>query len=175
MSKEGFKPEKDPIKVSIDLFDSIYRSIFKKLKEIPEIKEVTNMEASLRARSREMPSLIQEIGLIGALSYCFSKGNEFYNGIMELIKGEGSKEQTEEYIKKIKDYAEKTDAGYSIYLYFLLNAINYTGILNVDVNKPYDAIKELSMNLNKTRIIERMIMPYLLQIKRLCEGMLRGK
>jgi hypothetical protein len=29
--------------------------------------------------------------------------------------------------------------------------------------------------LNKTRIIERMIMPYLLQIKRLCEGMLRRK
>jgi hypothetical protein len=150
MSKEGFKPEKDPIKVSIDLFDSIYESIFKKLKEIPEIKEVTNMESSLRARSREMPSLIQEIGLIGALSYCF-------------------------YIKKIKDYAEKTDTGYSIYLYILLNAINYTGILNFDINKPYDAIKALSMNLNKTRIIERMIMPYLLQIKRLCEGMLRGK
>jgi CRISPR type III-B/RAMP module RAMP protein Cmr1 len=110
-------------------------------KEIPEIKEVTNMESSLRARSREMPSLIQEIGLIGALSYCFSKGNEFYNGIMELIKGKGSKEQTEEYIKKIKDYAEKTDTGYSIYLYILLNAINYTGILNFDINKPYDAIK----------------------------------
>jgi len=92
MSKEGFKPEEDPIKVSIDLFDSIYGSIFKKLKEIPEIKEVTNMEASLRARSREMPSLIQEIGLIGALSYCFSKGSEDYNEIIELIKGRGSKE-----------------------------------------------------------------------------------
>jgi CRISPR type III-B/RAMP module-associated protein Cmr5 len=165
MSKESHKPKKDPIKDAIDLFDSIYGSIFEKLKEI---KEIPDMEASLRARSREMPSLIQEIGLIGALSYCFSKGIKYYNEIIELIKGEGSK-------GRLDDYAEKTDAGYSIYLYILLNAINYTGILNIDVNKPYDAIKELSMNLNKTRIIERMILPYLLQIKRLCEGMLRGK
>jgi|BEDMetMinimDraft_2_1075160.scaffolds.fasta_scaffold02132_2 CRISPR-associated protein, Cmr5 family len=158
--------KEDPIKVSINLFDSIYGSIFK------ELKEVTDMEASLRARSREMPSLIQEIGLIGALSYCFSKGNEYYNEIIELIKGKGSKERNEVYIAKIKEIA---NTGYSIYLYIILNAINYTRLLNVDINKPYDAIKELSMNLNKTRIIERVIMPYLLQIKRLCEGMLRGK
>lgn len=151
------------IKESIELYDRIYRSIISKLQDE---KKVSNLESSLRARSREMPSLIQEIGLIGALSYCFSKGSE-YEKIIEIIKGESNKD-------KIKEYAKKTDAGYSIYLYILLNAINHTKLLQVEINKPYEAIKQLSINLNKTRIIERMIFPYLLQIKRLCEASLRS-
>jgi CRISPR-associated protein (Cas_Cmr5). len=151
------------VKKSIELFDRIYTSIRKPQEDE---KKVSNLESSLRARSREMPSLIQEIGLIGALSYCFSKGNEYYAEIIKIIEDKSNKD-------KIKEYAEKTNAGYSIYLYILLKAINHTKILQVEVDKPYEAIKQLSQNLNKTRIIERMIMPYLLQIKRLCEGTLR--
>jgi CRISPR type III-B/RAMP module-associated protein Cmr5 len=145
------------VKSAIQIFDEVYTNIYvERQKERP-----SDMEKSLRQRSREFPSLIQEIGLIGALSFCFSKGNKFYPQVLNVIRNKQS--------EKLKD---ETDVGYALYMYFILRAIEHVKILEIDYINPYDAIKKLSNNLDKVRIIERLIMPYLVEIKRLCEGSL---
>ncbi|MGC8870867.1 MAG: type III-B CRISPR module-associated protein Cmr5 [Brevinematia bacterium] len=150
------------VKYPVEIFDEVYDKILRHA--VQRDKFPKEMEKSLRQRSREIPSLIQEIGLIGALSYCFSKGYKYYPQILDALKG----------VQRIDDLAKETDAGYSIYLYFLLRGIEQIKILDVDHTKPYEAIKELSNNLDRARIIERLIMSYLVEIKRLCEGSLRS-
>jgi CRISPR type III-B/RAMP module-associated protein Cmr5 len=149
------------IKYAVEIFDEIYNKI---LEHIIQRDEPPEMEKSLRQRSREIPSLIQEIGLIGALSYCFSKGYKYYNQILDALKEE----------KKVDDLAKGTDVGYSMYLYFLLRGMEQIKILDVNHTNPYEVIKTLSENLNQVGIMERLIMPYLVEIKRLCEGSLRS-
>lgn len=166
MSKKSL----ESINNAIDLFDTVYEKIFKEFKT----EKVPSIETSLRQRSREMPSLIQEIGIVGALSYCFAKGNKYYPELINILesKDKSKEQETKDVLSKIK---KEPDAGYSVYLYILLKAIDDTKLLQINVKDPYSAIKNLSQNLDKARIIERAIMPYLLQIKRLCEGMLRAK
>jgi CRISPR type III-B/RAMP module-associated protein Cmr5 len=166
MSKKSL----ESINNAIDLFDTVYEKIFKEFKT----EKVPSIETSLRQRSREMPSLIQEIGIVGALSYCFAKGNKYYPELINILesKDKSKEQETKDVLSKIK---KEPDAGYSVYLYILLKAIDDTKLLQINVKDPYSAIKNLSQNLDKARIVERAIMPYLLQIKRLCEGMLRAK
>ncbi|MDT7886690.1 MAG: type III-B CRISPR module-associated protein Cmr5 [Thermoproteota archaeon] len=166
MSKKSL----ESVNNAIDLFDTVYEKIFKEFKA----EKVPSIETSLRQRSREMPSLIQEIGIVGALSYCFAKGNKYYPELINILesKDKSREQETKDVLSKIK---KEPDAGYSVYLYILLKAIDNTKLLQINVKDPYSAIKNLSQNLDKARIIERAIMPYLLQIKRLCEGMLRAK
>jgi CRISPR type III-B/RAMP module-associated protein Cmr5 len=166
MSKKSL----ESVNNAIDLFDTVYEKIFKEFKT----EKVPSIETSLRQRSREMPSLIQEIGIVGALSYCFAKGNKYYPELINILesKDKSKEQETKDVLSKIK---KEPDAGYSVYLYILLKAIDDTKLLQINVKDPYSAIKNLSQNLDKARIVERAIMPYLLQIKRLCEGMLRAK
>jgi len=64
--------------------------------------------------------------------------------------------------------------GYSIYLFLILEGIKKTNLINVEVKDPYTTITEMGKELNKVRIVERMLIPYLSEIKRLCEGTLRS-
>jgi hypothetical protein len=166
MSKKSF----ESVNNAVELFDIVYEKIFKEFKA----EKAPSIETSLRQRSREMPSLIQEIGIIGALSYCFAKGNEYYPELINILESDGKTKEQEmkNVLSKIK---KEPDAGYSVYLYILLKAIDNTNLLKVDIKDPYSVIKNFSQNLDKAKIIERAIIPFLLQIKRLCEGMLRAK
>jgi hypothetical protein len=164
MSKKSL----ESVNNAVELFDIIYEKIFKEFKT----EEAPSIETSLRQRSREMPSLIQEIGIIGALSYCFAKGNEYYPELINILESDDRSKELEmkNVLSKIK---KEPDAGYSVYLYILIKAIDNTRLLKVDIKDPYSIIKNLSQNVDKARIVERAIMPHLLQVKRLCEGMLR--
>lgn len=116
---------------------------------------------SFRARCREVPSLIDSIGLVPTLSFCYAKaGKKEYTRVVNEINktqkrgGSGDKGSVEE--------------GYAIYLYFILKTIRSLGFIgDVEVNNPIEALKKI---LDNERIVASIIRPYMIQLKRLAEA-----
>jgi len=160
----------NPIKLAIENYNYVYERFLKKLIEKGG-NEVLNAEKSTRARSREILSLMQDLGLIGCLSYYYGKSEEKYYDLLIKILEEGLKEKDAEEIFK------ETKTGYATILYLVLKGIQKLNMIEVNLEDPYKSIIELSKeeNLNKVAIIEKLLIPYLIEIKRLCEGTLRSE
>jgi len=156
----------NPIKLAIENYNYIYSNV---LKNAIEKEKLPNIETSTRARSREVLSLIQELGLLGVLSLYYGKAEkENYDSLIEILEGREKEE---------KKLFSKTEAGYAVILYLILKGIESLNIVKIDCKKPYEAINELSKkeNLSKISVIEKLLIPYMIEIKRLCEGTLRSK
>lgn len=111
----------------------------------------------LRARARELPSMIENIGLIPTLSFCYGKAEaETYKSIYNS------------YCSEEKIDVEKEKGGYGLYLLLALLYLRDLGLINDDMLKnPIDAFGKLC---EESSIASRLLMPYLLEIKRLAEA-----
>jgi CRISPR type III-B/RAMP module-associated protein Cmr5 len=150
----------DPKKDAIEIYNEVYEKFLKNIISTPNPEKT---ETSLRSRAREIPSLMQDTGLLGVLSFCFSK-SEYYNDFISCLKGEKVK----------KDLTKSTEVGYSIYLYLILKGIERTNFIDIKINDPYNTIVDMRKDLSKVRTVERILIPYLSEIKNLCEGTLRS-
>lgn len=160
--------EQNPTIRAINNYNELYEKI---LKNLVKQEKPTALEISLRARAREFPLFICEVGLINGLSFCFAKCKEgekkLYSKLIEYLN-----EPKEETLEKL---AKDEGAGYSSYLYLILKEIKDMKIIDdVDEKSPYNFIQNLAKNLEKASIITSMLIPYMIELKRLCEATLRG-
>ncbi len=123
----------DPVKQAIEIF----------LKIKQEVRDNSSLGSRLRARAREMPELMESIGLISTLSFCYAKKN-----------GEGEEARS-----------------YELFLKALLLHLRELGFLNKDVeealNKPAETLNELYP---KAGTVMPFLRPFLIEFKRLCEA-----
>lgn len=134
---------------------------FDELLSLLENKEESEVGKSFRARSRELPSLIEDVGFVPALSFCYAKATKnVYEKIRKLIE---NKEDT------IKD-DDSTKQGYGIYFYLVLKRLKTLGLIKVNLDKPIDALEEL---MEKERLASKLIRPYIVQLKRLSEAVFK--
>jgi CRISPR type III-B/RAMP module-associated protein Cmr5 len=140
----------DPIKRAINDFE-----ILKKM--IPE----DELRSKFRARARAFPGLIESVGLISALSFCYAKStHDIYKEVLNSFSE----------FKQLKGgFEEKKSHG--LYLYLTLNYLNHIGLIDQkDLEKPVEALKKLC---EKSNIAVRLLIPYLAQIKRLSEAVFK--
>jgi CRISPR type III-B/RAMP module-associated protein Cmr5 len=119
---------------------------------------------SFRSRAREIPSFLYEVGLISALSFIYAKTEDAdkktYKNIFNYIRG-GT--QSLEGI-------DSTEGGYAAYLYLILQEIKRLAPdRNIDAEDPLSSIIAIK---GLKRPLISLLMPYLLEIKRLAEATL---
>jgi CRISPR type III-B/RAMP module-associated protein Cmr5 len=138
------------IKVAV----SDFKQLFEKLQENSQ----SQVGASFRARMREVISLIDEVGLIPALSFFYSKSTEhIYEEVLKVMQAKEKENIKEE------DYTKK---GYALALYFVLKRISELGLIT-HLESPLNAFEELE---GKQRSAFKFIFSYLLEMKRLAEA-----
>lgn len=112
---------------------------------------------SFRARIREVISLILDVGLVPALSFFYAKcGKKIYDKITSENK-------------ETLNETDSTNKGYALSLYYILNRLYELKLLgsNEAVKNPIKAFEELE---NKQRVAFNLLLPYLIQLKRLSEA-----
>lgn len=129
-----------------------------------EKKEDSEVGKSFRSRCRELPSLIEDVGLVPALSFCYAKAKKAtYEKIKSILK-KGDKIDD-------KDDMEK---GYGIYLYFVLKRLKDLKLIAEDqLDDPIKALEELQKG--KQRVANRLLRPYIGQMKKLSEAIFRAE
>jgi len=138
------------IKVAV----SDFKQLFEKLHENSQ----SQVGASFRARMREVISLIDEVGLIPALSFFYSKSTKsIYEEVLKVMQAKEKENIKEE------DYTKK---GYALALYFVLKRISELGLIT-HFESPLNAFEELE---GKQRSAFKFIFSYLLEMKRLAEA-----
>jgi CRISPR type III-B/RAMP module-associated protein Cmr5 len=129
-----------------------------------EKREGSKVGGSFRSRCRELPTLIEDVGLVPALSYCYAKaGKGVYDTIKRMLKEGG----------KISD-GDSTEKGYGIYLYFTLKRLKDLKLLEEShLDDPIKAFEELQKG--KQRVASKLLSPYLIQMKRLSEAIFKAE
>jgi len=114
--------------------------VFLKIKSEVESKSIG---PKLRQRAREIPELIESMGLIPALSYCFAKANS--SG----------------------DEAEP----YKLYLRVILDYLHSLKFLEEDPEKAFNNSVETIKKLYPiSSVVTPLLRPFLIEFKRLCEA-----
>lgn len=178
---EGQTKLPDPVKLAVDEFKKIYDKIFSDNSS----SEGKNVGDSFRARAREMPEMISEVGLLPTIIFCYSKAtDEYYKKIYNLLEKNSTStsssnpsQQGSEQQKK-DERASATKLGYALYLYILLRGLQEYDIFKIaqQIDKPFDIINELSKKLGEEiYVLEKLLYPYLAQIKRLSEATLTSQ
>ncbi|MEM3383861.1 MAG: type III-B CRISPR module-associated protein Cmr5 [Nitrososphaerales archaeon] len=135
---------------------------FENLLNSLEKKEESKVGESFRSRCRELPSLIEDVGLIPALSFCYAKAKkDIYEEIKSTMKNQG----------KINDdnYIEK---GYSIYFYFVLKRLKDLKLIE-NLDEPIKALEEIGNR--KQRVVGKLLRPYIVQMKKLSEAVFKAE
>ncbi|MEM1509196.1 MAG: type III-B CRISPR module-associated protein Cmr5 [Thermofilaceae archaeon] len=137
----------DPVAAAIEIFAETKRLVEEISKKFEEEKNKREFEkklgGKLRTRAREAPELIEEIGLVPALSFFYSKRDN------------------EEY--KLMHWA---------ILRYLKNINVVTTVDNIDsaINSPDIMINLLKELLTKSVVATPLLRPFLVEFKRLCEA-----
>jgi CRISPR type III-B/RAMP module-associated protein Cmr5 len=107
---------------------------------------------------REVISLIDEVGLIPALSFFYSKSTKsIYEEILKVMQAKEKGNIKEE---------DSTKKGYALALYFALKRISELRLI-ASLENPLNAFEELE---GKQRLAFKLIFSYLLEMKRLAEA-----
>lgn len=127
-------------------------------------KEKSEVGKSFRSRCRELPSLVEDVGLVPALSFCYAKaGKDIYEHVKGALKNKG----------KVDD-SNHREKGYGIYLYFVLKKLKEIKLIEEGhVEDPIKAFRELSEG--KQRVAGRLLRPYIVQMKRLSEAVFEAE
>lgn len=160
----------NPTAEAINIFLEIRKALDKHIKDNNTREEI---KRSIRTRSRELPAMMLDLGLIPTLSYILAK-----SGLDNLIKAV-------ELIKNSKQVEEidKEDFSYAIYAYTILEYLHkhlkpkeLQAPLKdyiADKNKLTDLLEQhlrhLASGVNP-QITLTLLKPYLEQFKRLCEA-----
>ncbi|MEM2914639.1 MAG: type III-B CRISPR module-associated protein Cmr5 [Halobacteria archaeon] len=123
------------------------------------IAENESLDGKFRARARSLPSLINEIGLVPTLSFCYGKAEkEVYENVKKCF-----------YENRKIDKGDEEKKGYALYLLITLNYLKKLGLIT-STEDVVEVLKQLS---GKGEITYRLLRPYLLQIKRLAEALFK--
>ncbi|MEM3404680.1 MAG: type III-B CRISPR module-associated protein Cmr5 [Sulfolobales archaeon] len=146
----------DHVSRAIDDFEGLLNSL--------ENREKSEVGKSFRSRCRELPSLIEDVGFVPALSFCYAKAKKAtYDEVNRLLKNGG----------KI-DEKDDTEKGYGIYLYFVLKRLKDLKLIKENhLDDPIKALGELSMG--KQSVASRLLRPYIVQMKKLSEAVFEGE
>ncbi|MEM1521333.1 MAG: type III-B CRISPR module-associated protein Cmr5 [Candidatus Korarchaeum sp.] len=145
---------KDPVLSAIDDFKGLLDSL--------KNGEKSKVGESFRSRCRELPSLIEDTGLVPALSFCYAKASKEYGNVRKALE-DGSKIEDDNPMEK----------GYAIYLYFVLKMLGSLGLLDEShLSDPIEALREIR---GKQRVASRLLRPYLIQLKRLSEAVFESE
>ena len=166
----------DPTREAIQVFINIKERVIDKLGN-----EEEKVGSKLRRRAREIPEMMLELGLIPTLSYCVSKA-EISNVIKVtnvIVRG-GS-------LNAIKDPEKIAYALYAYallkYLTIIVSRVNTVEFKIEDLvegdekkvqNKLIGYLKAL-VKISTTAPLYRMLQPYVLQFKRLCEATFKSE
>lgn len=150
-------------KARVDYIDNAIRSFEKILKLYKNFREKEKSDAkkfarSFNTRAKNGPQMIMDQGIIPYLTFLASKSGE------ELIKN------TYKFISKEEecDISDPDKAGYAAYFNIIIDYLNKLGIIQVGEEPSIIEItKSLLENLHNYRIIEPIIMKYLIEIKKL--------
>lgn len=135
----------DPVLAAI----TIFKDVRKEIEELEKTNKKRRDEigSKLRARARDVPELIEELGLVPALSFLYSKRADYDYRLM---------------LKAILLYLQKTGVLSSRYD---VNAMIEEGRAE-DLN-----MVDFLVNLrNKSSAIVPLLRPFLVEFKRLCEA-----
>jgi len=140
--------EANPIRKAIEYFSKLHRKL--------ESKE--ELGKAFRSRTRSLPSMIETIGLVPTLSFCYGKAEaKTYDNIL------GS------WLSESKIEADKEKGGYALYL--LLTLLYLKDLELIDGSMLKDPIKGLQkLSEEQLPIASKLLMPYLVEIKRLAEA-----
>jgi len=146
--------------VSDAIMDAI--SDFERLYNALEKNEESKVGASFRSRCREIPTLIEDVGLIPALSFCYAKATkERYENIRKLIEEGGT-----------IDEGDNISKGYAAFLYFVLKRLKTLNLISDNsVAEPIEALKELRDL--KGSVARKLLRPYIIQLKKLSEAVFK--
>jgi len=154
----GIKRISDPLRAAID-----------NVKKVSVLAgENKTLSGKFRARARDLPSLVTEIGLVPALSFCYGKA------------GKDTYEKMEESFSKNIKIDGNEEESYALYLLLVLDYIRKLGLINQTegATDVVDALNQLSGGerlsesaLPKVELASKLIRPYLLEIKRLSEAL----
>lgn len=142
----------DPIQKAIRDFNNLLELIEKGILD-------KGIGSSFRTRTRSILSMIDDIGLVPALSFCFANATkDSYDKVMEAWGG-----------KKIE--VDKEEGGYALYLFLTLSYLQELGFVK-DVKSPVSALESL---INVQALASKLLRPYCVQIKRLAEAVFGEK
>ncbi|MDW8044996.1 MAG: type III-B CRISPR module-associated protein Cmr5 [Nitrososphaerota archaeon] len=148
----------DQVLSAIKDFKDLLNSLEKKEKEESEVGK------SFRSRCRELPSLIEDVGFVPAMSFCYAKASKnIYEKIKNTLENKG-KIDDEESIKK----------GYGIYLYFVLKKLRDLKLIEeAHLTEPIKALEEIAKG--KQKIASKLLRPYIVQLKKLSEAVFKAE
>lgn len=126
------------------------------------IGENSKLGEKFRTRTRSLLSLINEVGIVPTLSFCYGKaGKKIYEQVKDCFH---KMEKIE--IEKIEGGSEE-EVGYALYLFIALNYLKELGLID-QTERVIDALDQL---FGKCEIASKLLRPYLLQVKRLSEAL----
>jgi len=149
----------DPVGSALKIFAEIG-------KDIKSMKDESVVGSKLRTRAREGPELIRTMGLIPVLSFYYAKARE------ALLGKDGSEERAYMlYLKAILLYLEKIriiEGASDIFALQSTEAGEETKSRVKDIHSHFiNILQELS---KKSHIATKLLIPYLIEFKRLCEA-----
>lgn len=135
---------------AIDDLNNLLRSLVKKESEVGK---------SFRSRCRELPSLIEEVGVVPALSFAYGKATKkTYDDVKTKLKN-----------KDNIDDNNQIEKAYGIYLYFILKRLKDFNLINEEqLNDPVKALDELAKG--KQGVASKLLRPYMAELKKLSEA-----
>ena len=151
---------------SMSLKDSISEAVkdFETLFKLLNEDHKSGVGRSFRARCREIPGLIEDIGFVPAMTFCYAKsGVDTY----QTVRGN--------FQQRAKIHGrDETKTGYAAYLYLILKRLKDLGMITNDhFADPLTAFEVLQGS--KARLAGRLVKPYALQLKKLSEAVFEAE
>jgi len=163
----------NPVKGAIEVFLEIK-------KKLDELKR-DDVESKLRARAREIPGMITDIGLIPTLSFCLAKAGVHNLALVFRWMSDDSKRSYNQNVSTIKP----EELSYALFVYTTLKYLGRIKGLQFNIedlkrlsrkdkneefiSKLYEYLNILTQD-NKAIIASKLLQQYLIQFKRLCEA-----
>jgi len=146
-----------------------FKLVYKLFQEISKLSDKSEEKfgKSFRARARESPPLLYEVGVLPVISFIYAKtrdaDEQTYTIFINFTK---QVQMTPENLKKLNS----TEGGYAAYLYLILSEIKrLVPKEDIDPSSPLSCIEAL-IGSGILTILPSLLMPYLLEIKRLAEA-----
>ncbi len=146
------------------------------------LKNIVDIESKLRSRSREIPEMMVDLGLVPTLSFCLAKAG--IDNLMLVFRLMSGCSTDFDELKNIKP----EEFSYALYTYIILRYLSKIITVQLEIEgleklsresktKEFaDKLYEYLNNLARGSIAVatyKLLQPYLIQFKRLCEAAFR--
>jgi len=149
----------DPVRFALEIFAEIE-------KDVKSMKDESEVGSKLRTRAREGPELIRTMGLIPVLSFYYSKARE-------ALQGKGGPEERAYmlYLKAILLYLDKIGIIGGASDIFAPRSTEAGEGAKSDLENIHSRLINILQDLSgKSHVAAKLLTPYLIEFKRLCEA-----